>query len=234
MTVGLIDDKARIFFEVPEGELRFGDGDLDRWAEHLAWCYRLLDLDECKTIAVQDFGTSPLAYLGSALLMPTLEAGIAERLDAKVICLDASPERVVLTPEVIRQVEPDLLIVRDEIFGLLLDGAKRAGVDLAALDGLKILVAIGAKPMPMPSGKWRRLLHVESTLLLAPECASCGHFHLRDGFYALTDGTIVNLLLDSAQPCVLPRISVAEDRVCELGPNDLLFTLANPGETVPS
>ncbi len=229
MSTAATDSGTRISIEVPGGELRFGDGDLDVWAEHLEWCYRMIGIGEGATIAVQDYGTSPLAYLGSSLLMPTLAAGIAERMDAQLICLDASNERIVLTPEVIRQVDPDVLIVRAEVLGLLLEGSKRSGVDLTAIDGLTIVAAVGADSMPLPDGAWRRLLHVESTLLLAPECTHCGFFHLREGVYAVADGRVENLLQSSATASVLPRLQVVDDS-CEKGAGDVLCRLARAGE----
>lgn len=226
-------ESVRISFEVPGGELFFADGDLDIWAEHLVWCYRLMGIADGATIAVQDFGTSPLAYLGSSLLMPTLEAGVAERTGSKLICLDASPERVVLTPDVIRQIDPDVLVVRADVLGLLLDGSKRAGVNIAAIRGLAIVAAVGAESPPLPPGKFGRLLHVESALLLAPACVHCGNFHLREGFYSFADGRVENLRLESAAPRALPRLRVVEES-CEHGPADLLFRLAEPGEGAPS
>ncbi|MBK5231233.1 MAG: hypothetical protein JJE27_08700 [Thermoleophilia bacterium] len=219
----------RISFELPDGELRFGEGDLDAWAEHLVWCYSLLGVGEGATIAVQDFGTSPLAYLSSKLLMPTLEAGVAERLGARIICLDASPERIVLTPEVVRQVKPDVLVVRAEVLGLLLDGSKRAGVDLTTVGGMTIVAAIGMDAPPLPPGDWRRLLHAESSLLLAPECTLCGSYHLRHDVYSAADGRIENLLHPAAAPCAAPRMRPTGES-CALGPDDLLFELAGAGD----
>lgn len=228
MNTAAVDTAPRISFEVPGGQLRFGEGDLDVWAEHLVWCYRMLGVADGSTIAVQDYGTSPLSYLGSALLMPTLAAGVAERIDGRLICLDASAERVVITPDAIRQVDPDVLVVRADVFGLLLDCARRSGVDLAAAEGLALIVAVGADPVPLPPGKWRRLLHIESSLLLAPECDSCGCFHLRENFYAAADGQFDNLLLDGATSTAA-RLELA-DKHCDRGSGDLLVKLGLPGE----
>lgn len=233
MSAAATAEAARIRFEVPGGELAFNDGDLDVWAEHLVWCYRLIGIADGGTIAVQDFGTSPLSYLGSSLLMPTLEAGVAERTGAKLICLDASPERVVITPEVIRQVEPDVLVIRADVLGLLLDGSKRVGVNIASIRGLKIIAAIGDEPSPLPPGNFGHILHVESLLLLAPECAHCGNFHLREGFYSYVGGQVQNLRLENTEPRTLPRMHVLEEN-CEHGPGDLLFKLDEPGSGAPS
>ncbi len=62
----MLPDGVRLSFDVPGGQLLFGDGDLDVWAEHLVWCYRMLGVEDGATIAVQDYGTSPLAFLSSS------------------------------------------------------------------------------------------------------------------------------------------------------------------------
>ncbi len=222
-----------ISFEVPGGELRFGEGDLDAWAEHLVWCYSLLGVAEGSTIAVQDFGTSPLAYLGSDLLMPSLERGVAERMGARIICLDASPERIVLTPEVVRQVKPDVLIVRADVLGLLLEGSKRSGLDLASVGGMTIVAACDISAPPLPPGPWQRLLHVEPSLLLAPQCTLCGSYHLREGVYRAHDGHIVNLLHPDAALCEAPGLRVTGE-TCSLGPNDTLVELPSRGGGRPA
>lgn len=224
---------ALISFELPDGELRFSAGELDPWAEHLVWCYSLIGVAEGSTIAIQDFGTSPIAYLGSSLLMPTLERGVAERMGARIICLDASPERIVLTPEVIRQVSPDVLIVRADVLGLLLEGSKRAGVDLERVEGLTIVAAVGpdSPPLPAPTAgtyDWRRILHIESSLVLAPSCTLCGSYHLREGVYRFSDGHIVNLLHPDAPPFETRRVH-ATGETCTLAPGDTLIELSGGG-----
>lgn len=191
-------DLARIAFDVPNGRLAFGPGELDLWAEHLTWCYRMMGIRDGATIAVQDFGASPLSFLGSSALMPTLEAGVAERLRGRMICLDASRERVTLTPAVSRQVTLDALVVRAEVLGLLVDVGEKAGVRLG-VEGPAIIIAFDQDPPPF-SGDCRYLLHVESALLLAPECRTCGYLHLRAGVYDLVGDRVSNLRLASARP----------------------------------
>ena len=191
-------DLACIGFDVPDGRLTFGPGDLDLWAEHLTWCYRLMGIRDGATIAVQDFGASPLSFLGSSALMPTLEAGVAERLKGRMICLDASRDRVTLTPAVTRQVALDALIVRAEVLGLLVEVSEKSGLKLGE-EGPSIIIAFDQDP-PSFAGDCRTLLHIESALLLAPECRTCGYFHLRAGFYDLVGDRVSNLRLASARP----------------------------------
>jgi hypothetical protein len=219
--------RAELVFDVPDGRLAFSEGDMDRWAEHLAWCYRLLGVGEGATIAVQDFGASPLSFLGSRLLMPTLEAGVAERLGGRMICLDASEERVLLTPAVIGQLQPDVLVVRADVLGLLLEVGRGAGVDLAGVNG--IVCVRGDGPVGRPGERWRYLLYVESCLLLAPECTACRSFHLRAGFYRLREGVIENHRFASALPHEFRSLAVAEG-VCEMGAEDRRIRIPLDGE----
>ena len=130
--------------------------------------------------------------------MPTLEAGVAERLKGRMICLDASRDRVTLTPAVTRQVALDALIVRAEVLGLLVEVSEKSGLKLGE-EGPSIIIAFDQDP-PSFAGDCRTLLHIESALLLAPECRTCGYFHLRAGFYDLVGDRVSNLRLASARP----------------------------------
>ena len=219
--------QGRLIFDLPEGggRLSFAQGDLDQWAEHLTWCYRLLGVSDGVTMAVQDFGTSPLAFLGSALLMPTLHAGVAERLGARFLCLDASTEKVTLTPALLRQVAVDVLVVRHDVVDLLLAVSRQAGVEID--DARRtVVVALGRSSAAFRPGKnWRYLLAVETALLLAPKCARCDSFHLRAGFYEVHDGRISNLRLPGAQSAVIAWLDPGAARRggCDLGADDLLL-----------
>ncbi len=219
-----------LLLETPEGYLSFSEGDLDVWAEHLTWCYRMIGVSEGATVAVQDFGTSALSYLGSALLMPTLTAGVAERLGGRTICLDASSERVSLTPAVIKQLEPDVLVVRADVLGLLLETCRGAGVDVVAETGMiGILAESEDRRIERPSPHWRRLLHVEAALVLAPECQRCGHFHLREGLYELDGGLIRNLRLACAEPYTLRGATEVVAGRCDAGSGDRRIAVPDGG-----
>jgi hypothetical protein len=213
-------EKASLIFDLPEGRLRFAEHDLDTWAEHLTWCYRLMGVADGATIAVQDFGTSPLAFLGSALLMPHLREGVAERLGGRFIGLDASPERVTLTPAVLSQVGVDVLVVRADVADLLSEMSQRAGRAPDRLAARMIVVFGDDEPFPVRAVPWRYLLHVEPALLLAPECPDCGLFHLRRGFYDVKHDLVRNLRLGSARRHRLRQASILEPGHCGLSPDD--------------
>jgi hypothetical protein len=212
-------EKSDLIFDVPYGRLRFAPGDLDTWAEHLTWCYRLMGVGDGATIAVQDFGGSPLSFLGSSLLMPNLAQGVAERLGGRFVGLDASPERVTLTPAVLAQMAVDVLVVRSSVADLLQQVGQRArGFDRARA---RTIVAFrDDEPIPVRTMPWRYLLHVEAALLLAPECPACGRFHLRGGFYALKGSLVRNLRLGSARPHRLQGAEILEPGHCRSGLDD--------------
>jgi hypothetical protein len=215
-------ENANLFFDVPGGRLSFASGDLDVWAEHLTWCYRMMGIADGATIAAQDFGSSPISFLGSSLLMPGLRRGVAERIDGRFICLDASVERVTLTPALLAQLKVDALVIRDDIVELLAAELRKKGSADLARQPMKTIVVFGEEPparSPTRAQPWRYLMHIERVLLLAPECAQCGCFHLRGGFYDVEGATIRNLKL-AVQPCDLPRGDLIPAGRCAAGPDD--------------
>lgn len=191
-------DQSYLSFDVPDGRLKFGAGDLDFWAEHLTWCYRMLGVADAATIAVQDFGSSPLSFLGSRLLMPWLNSGVAERMGGRFVCLDASSERITLTPALMTQLAIDALVIRCDAVELLeMELRKRGFADLAHR-AMKTIVVLNDQPYgpdPARFQNWVRLLHLESALVLAPQCARCGGYRLRSGPYIVRDRRIYNTRL---------------------------------------
>jgi hypothetical protein len=216
-------ENANLFFDVPGGSLAFGNGDLDVWAEHLTWCYRMMGIADGTTIAAQDFGSSPISFLGSNLLMPGLRRGVAERIDGRFICLDASAERITLTPALLTQLKVDALVVRDDIVELLAAELRKKGSAELAKQTMKTTIVVFGDTLPANSPTrtqpWRYLMHVERTLLLAPECAQCGCFHLRGGFYEAQGATIRNLKL-AVPPYNLSRAGLIPAGRCAAGPDD--------------
>jgi hypothetical protein len=213
-------------FDVPQGRLGFSVGDLDVWAEHLTWCLTIQGVREGATVAVQDFGSSPLSFLGSALLMPELEQGVAERLQGRFIGLDASAERVALTSGVLSQADPDVLIVRGAVLPLLRQMVANAGVELER-EGRTIIVAFDRDPPRLPeNGSWYALWHVESSLLLAPECPDCGCFHVRERCYAIEGLRVANRHLDVPAVTLPDGARVVAER-CGAGTQDVLVRFAD-------
>jgi hypothetical protein len=191
-------EQSCLSFDMPGGRLYFRSGDLDGWAEHLTWCYRMLGLKDGATIAVQDFGSSPLSFLGSRLLMPWLGSGIAERMGGRFLCLDASAERITLTPALLMQLSIDALVIRRDAVELLEGELLKKGLADLAHQKMKTIVAVNDDPYrmhPAASKPGSRLLHIENALILAPECARCGCFHLREGVYETAGRQIHNLRL---------------------------------------
>ena len=209
-------------FDVPGGQLAFGDGDLDIWAEHLAWCYRMMGIADGSTIAVQDYGSSPISFLGSSLLMPGLGRGVAERFDGRFICLDASAERVTLTPALLAQLSVDALVIREDVLELLSAELRKKGFADLAQRTMKTIVVFGDEPPaldPVRLQPSRHFMHVESALLLAPQCVKCDCFHLREGFYEV-DGRMIRNLRLAAPPYYLSRGELFGPSHCAAGIHD--------------
>jgi hypothetical protein len=209
-------EQSCLSFDVPGGRLAFRSGQLDVWAEHLTWCYRMLGLADGATIAVQDFGSSPLSFLGSRLLMPWLGSGIAERMGGRFLCLDASAERITLTPALLMQLSIDALVIRRDAVELLEGELRKKGLADLAHQKMKTIVVVNDEPYgihPAELEPGSRLLHIENALILAPECARCGGFHLREGVYETTGRRIHNLRL-AVPPYELQRGGVISPSSC--------------------
>lgn len=212
-------NEMTLSFGLPDGRLDLRPADLDHWAEHLTWCCRLMGVPEGATIGVIDFGTSPVAFLGSALLTPLLERGLAERLPGRVICLDASRERVALVPSILRQVAFDALIVRAEAVPALVAYCREAD---QPLDGILVITTFGLdrRDPEFSFARSRRMALAESGMLLAPECAQCGQIHLRHSHYDQTpDGEAIVARRDGST-VVLPFDMRPEQPGCPAGPQD--------------
>ena len=224
--------ETRLIFDVPGGRLVFQPGALDAWAEHLAWCYEIMGVRRGATIAVQDFGSSPLSFLGSALLVPGLVRGVAERLGGRFIGLDASAERVTLTPAVLEQIPVDVLVVRADVAALVAAGIRQKGRSGTGRPPARTVVAFNDEdPPPMRSdAPWRYLLHVPSSMLMAPQCRTCGYFHLRAGVYRLDGAQVFNLRYRGAPPWHLPQSWTRTPGGCALGVNDSAISPAAWGQ----
>jgi hypothetical protein len=219
-------DSPVLSFGLPDGRLELRRGELDRWAEHLTWCYRLSGAQPQATIGVVDFGASPVAFLGSRLLMPTLELGVAERLPGRIICLDASRERVALVPGILSQVSLDVLVVRQDVTPALLAYCRKAEV---SLDDILVITtfAFGARDAArrMPFRRGRRLLLEPSSVLMAPECAACGALHLRDCQYEVGRSGEWVATRGTSMRRKLPETLLAKSRGCPAGKDDWLIAL---------
>jgi len=217
--------EAEILFAQPTGyDLRLATGCLDGLADHLTWCYRFLGVEPGASIGVLDFGASPVSYLGSRFLTPCLDRGVAERLPGRMICLDASRERVAMLPALLPQFELDVLVVRDEIRPLVVRVCEGAGVDLG--DMLLIdTMGFRSRGSATDPSAWRRLLIVEETMLMAPECPQCGSLHVADARYQVnTESQSIATRGTTLEQALPSTVKLRQDR-CPVGPEDWLVSL---------
>lgn len=224
------NDGPILSFGLPEGHLELRADDLARWAEHLTWSYRLMDVKPGSTIGVVDYGTSPTAFLGSRLLTPMLDAGVAERLPGRIICLDASRERVALVPSILSQVKFDVLVVREEVVPALVTYCREAN---QRLDDLLIVTTFGAVSRDAQKTgsfrKHRRMLLLEDSMLLASECHLCGRLHLRQSLYAHDESGDRVTVRASGKVVTLPPSVGPAEKGCPDGSEDWLFPVHAAG-----
>jgi hypothetical protein len=213
-------------FNLPDSQLTLSGADLDYWAEHLTWCLGLAGVGADATIGVVDYGTSPVAFLGSALLTPMLDAGVAERLPGRVICLDASRERVALVPSILRQLHLDVLIVRQEVMPALITYCREADQGLEDILIITTQDTNTREPSVLIRSS-RRLLVAESAMLMAPECAHCAKLHLRHSHYAPGPNGSVVTLRGGSQTSLPHGIRVLEQK-CSQSPQDALLEQRAP------
>jgi hypothetical protein len=93
--------------------------------------------------------------------MPHLQSGVAERLHGRIVCLDASPERVALTPALADQVQIDVLAVRAEVLGLLREVDERGGAHLLSRCP-SLIVAIDGDAPRVECGRTRAISSTSS------------------------------------------------------------------------
>lgn len=207
-----------ISFSLPEGVLRLPIGELDGWAEHLTGCLRFLGVESGATVGILDFGASPVAYLSSRMITAGLARGYAERLPATVICLDASRERVALAPSIMAQLPLDVVIVRHDVRPLLETVCRNLEVPLDQLLVLET-VGLGARGSKGGATRAKRLLVDEVSLLMAPECATCGAFHVSPERYDVDPASGRVTARDSAADGArLPAHVLLEPGSCEREP----------------
>jgi len=104
---------------------------------------------------------------------------------------------------------------------------KKGSTAELARRSMKTIVVFGDEPParnPTRVQPWRYLMHLERALLLAPECAECGCFHLRGGFYEVDGATIRNLKL-AVPPYGLARGELIPPGHCAAEPHDWVIQL---------
>lgn len=221
-------DPWRFAVDYPGGVVWWDDLSVARWSEHIAWAMRLLDVRESGLVAVADFGTSPLSFLGSSLTMP-IQQGWSERMDNAFLCIDASHQRLAVVAGLFEQLPITTLIVRGQALLPLDDLCRRNGVVLEKTQ-VQVIVTLDRAPAPnMVRPGFDYLIVDEPSLTIAPVCRHCGHAHLRRNRYRYADGLVHNLAQDGLTTWDAPETSGVAPGHCEHGHGDIRLPI--PGLT---
>lgn len=210
------------------GTVWWDDSAAERWSEHIAWAMRQLEVPESGLVAVADYGTSPLSFLGSSLTMP-IPRGWTERMDNGFICIDCSHQRLAVVPGLFGQLPITALVVRGQALLPLDDLCRRNGVVLEKT-GVRVIVTLdGRLPPNAVRPGFDYLVMDEASLTIAPVCRQCGHAHLRRNHYAWHEGRVSNLMQADLAAWDAPDDAPPVIGGCDRGLGDM--RLAIPGLT---
>ncbi|MFQ5849795.1 MAG: hypothetical protein ACE5JU_04300 [Candidatus Binatia bacterium] len=169
------------------------------YAEALRRCWSLLELGKGDTVAIFDYGTSPVSYLASSTFTPYLAQGAADTLGCLPICNDGAANMIHRAVEILKFVRPRVLFVRTDCLQPLAMEIERQLPRLA--DYTKALVVAeneGLLSRGDQSGYESRLgvpvyrlLRIDVAMFLAIECPGCRLLHSWQDLYfveSVTDG----------------------------------------------
>ena len=220
--------------------------DLQRYAEALRRCLVLLDPRPGDTLAIFDYGTSPVAYLASAEYTPYLRRGAADALGCTTICNDGVTHMSARAAEILRYVRPRIFFLRLECLAPFVTACEAAG--LQASRYLESIVATHNEGSLDASVRRRcqerlgvpiyELARSDAALFMAMECPECRLMHTWGDLYRVetVDGDSLevvqgrpgSLVVTSRFARVCPAVRLLtrlEGRVagpgCARGPGDL-------------
>lgn len=175
--------------------------DLQRYAEALRRCVALLAPRPGDTLAIFDYGTSPVAYLASAEFTPYLRLGAADAFGCTAICNDGVTHMSARAAEILRYVQPRFFFLRLECLAPFVAACEAAG--LQASRYLEAVVATHNEGFLDPT-LWRRcqerlgvpiyeLARADAALFMAMECPECHLLHTWGDLYrveTVDDGSL--------------------------------------------
>jgi phenylacetate-coenzyme A ligase PaaK-like adenylate-forming protein len=208
------------------------------YAEALRRCWSLLGLGKGDTVAIFDFGTSPISYLASSTFTPYLGQGAADALECLPVCNDGVANMSQRAVEILRYVRPRVLFVRTDCLEPLAMEIERQLLPLA--DYTKALVVAENEGLPSKRDQNTyerrlgvpvyRLLRIDAAMFLAMECPECRLLHSWKDLYfveSVDDGVDRSLVITNwfAKACPTVRYlsqvrASLEPTGCPKGPND--------------
>ncbi len=105
--------------------------ELVAWSRALESMWRRFGIARGETIALFDYGSSPLVLLASGSYCAYLGRGAADRLGAATICNDGVATLAGRMLEILACVRPAALVLRRDVLAPLADALQTAGLELA-------------------------------------------------------------------------------------------------------
>jgi hypothetical protein len=161
------------------------------WSMALEQSLRLWGLGPGDTLALFDYGSSPLVLLSSSAYLPYLGQGAAQRLGVTTVCCDGVANAADRMAETVEMLDPAAIVLRAELVVPLAGALRRRGVRLrcrwvalCCSEGAPRRVEAHAceQALQVPT---RRVLRADAAFVLAPECPTCDRFHLDSDLYRL-------------------------------------------------
>jgi hypothetical protein len=194
-----------------------GVGEADRWAGVLANIWRRWGISAGETIALFDYGSSPLVLLASSGYVPYLRRGAAERLGIAAVCNDGVATMAARMVTIIETVRPSALVLRRDVLVPLSSALESSGVTLAGR--IRWIAVSEPEGVPARSETDRfadifgvpvyRILRCEAAFLIAGDCAECGLFHLDAHYRAGVVSDAVTITTRFAHLCPAIHYSLA-------------------------
>ena len=164
---------------------------LQSYAEALARCWSLLGLAKGDTVAIFDYGTSPLSYLASASYTPYLNHGAAEALGCLPVCNDGVANMSQRAVEILKFIRPRIFFLRSDCLQPFINQVETAAVHVSDYArALVIAECEGALSRKQQMSFEERLgvpvyqmLRIDAAMFLAMECPQCRLLHTWQDLY---------------------------------------------------
>jgi phenylacetate-coenzyme A ligase PaaK-like adenylate-forming protein len=161
------------------------------YVDALRRCWSLLGLGKGDTVAIFDYGTSPVSYLTSSTFTPYLNKGVADVLGCLPICNDGAANMCQRAVEILKFVRPSIFFVRADCLPPLILEIERQLSRLA--DFTNALVVVENEGLLSKSDQSLyesrtgvpiyRLLRMDAAMFVAVECPQCRLLHCWQDLY---------------------------------------------------
>ena len=183
--------------------------ELDRWDAVVARLWQRWGTARGETIALFEYGSSPLVLLASSGYVGYLRRGAADRLGLNAVCNDGVAAMADRMVTIIETLKPSMLVIRRDLVvplatALEASGAKLTGrirwIAITEVEGA-ISRADAEKLSTRFGVPVRRILRCDAAFLLAGECPNCRAFHLDSVYRAEARGGHVVITSKFAKAC---------------------------------